>query len=157
MIFSLQRGTRDFLPNLPMSLPGLISICLFALKLELGDYIMADEKGNVGPQSESAEEVKERPKRRPVQRFIPPSMWTAPQSRIAPPNPADQPSSKRAETYFRRVSLPNMIDGPLPTRGQRTANLLGGVLGASIGFYLVFFHDFGSADHVFIPVSTEIV
>lgn len=116
---------------------------------------MADEKEKIESQPKPTTEAKERPLRRPVQRFVPPSMWTAPQSRIAPPNPADQPSSKKAETYLRRVSVPNMIDGPLPTRGQRTANLLGGVLGVSIGFYLVFFHDFGTADHVFMPVCTK--
>jgi hypothetical protein len=117
---------------------------------------MADEKNaDVGRPSLTPAEV--RAEKRALQRMQhrqpPPSMWTAPQSRIPPPNPADIPTSEVAEKYFRRVAVPNMLNGPPPTRGQRIANIAGGVLGCTVGLYLILLHDFGTPDHVFMPVS----
>lgn len=113
---------------------------------------MADEKGTGEGPPATSDARSERPARQRMQRRPPPSMWTAPQSLIPPPNPADAPSPEKAAKYFRRVSAANMVDGPMPTRGQRIANVAGGVLAVTLGCYMVLLHDFGTQDHVFMPV-----
>ena len=87
----------------------------------------------------------------------PPSMWTAPQSLIPPPNPSNLASPERQATYFRRVTQQNNQTGPKPTSFQRGANLVGGILGVSVAVYCVLFHDFGDREHVFMPVSSTYI
>jgi hypothetical protein len=116
--------------------------------------VMPDEVGTgEGLPATSRARTERLAARQRMQRRPPPSMWTAPQSQIPPPNPADAPSPERAATYFRRVSAANMVNGPMPTRGQRIANVAGGVLGVTLGLYMVLLHDFGTHEHVFMPVS----
>ncbi|UZJ52450.1 hypothetical protein CBS101457_001770 [Exobasidium rhododendri] len=87
------------------------------------------------------------------QRGPPPSMWTAPQSLIPPPNPANIASERLREKYFRRVTVPDNVNGPLPTKWQRGANIAGGVLSAALAVYMVLFHEFGrDGEHVFSPI-----
>lgn len=115
---------------------------------------MNDGEKSSGGRSVSSDDLADAKRiRQEMQRRVIPSMWTAPQSLAPPPNPAHQPNSNRAAAYFRRVALPHELNGPMPTRGQRIANLAGGIIGGMTCVYLVLFHDFGDRDHVFSPVS----
>lgn len=63
-----------------------------------------------------------------------------------------KPTLSRNETYFRRVTKPDQ-GGPLPSRWQRGAQLLGGILAVVSTSYFVLWADFGEREHCFSPVS----
>lgn len=79
----------------------------------------------------------------------------APQSHIPPPLPPSERSfdERRAEVYRRRVTRPDLPDGPPPTPFQRGIQLAGGVLSAVAGVYMTLWMDFGEKEHCFSPVS----